>query len=345
MRTVRDLVKRRIEPQASAVDADAQFPAEGYRALASVGAVALHLPEPVGGGSAGIATSVRLIDEVGRTCGSTAALLSAAIPAMTALGSAGTLVPDLVDRFAAGGEIPVWVAGGIVASRVGDELILRGQASWVAGAESATGFVSVATIEGTDDVALCYVESGHPGLRIGELPTDLGLRGCGFRTLELQDVAVPALLQLSSGAAARTTVQNAIDHHWLALAAVAIGLGTGALQEARAYASERTQFGRPIGEFPAVRAILANAWSRMAAARQLVLAVATNYDAGLVDGGIAAALLEATEAAADASIEAVQVFGGYGFVKDYPAERFMRDAHVTRILADSLGDLRCLVGS
>lgn len=339
-----ELVSKRIEAHAVAVDEEARFPAEGYQALASIGAVVLHLPESIGGAGASIATSAGLIERVARACGSTAAALAMTIPATTALGRSGSAsARPLPDVFATGQKIPSWVGRGITASTSGGDLVLRGEASWVASAEAAHAFIVVADIEGTSDVALGVVEPDHPGLTVGDLETDLGLRGCGFRSVAFRDVTVPVSSQLARGPEARRAVEAALDHQWLAVAALAIGLGAGALEKARTYASERKQFGRAIGDFPAVRAILTNADARIGAARHLMYAAAAHSEAGLPDDGlIRDSLLSATEAAADVSVDAVQVLGGYGFVKEYPVERFMRDAHLTRVLADSFGNLRQL---
>lgn len=336
---MRDLVKARIEPEASDVDEWSRFPENGYRALASVGLLLLHMPEEVGGGGGGMLMSMAAIEEVARVCGSTAAVIAATVQVSTALGcGANEMARDRIGQIASGDHVAAWVGGGITYTSESTGYSLHGRATWVANADRAQSLVVVADAAGDTDsgVALLLVAPDQAGVRIGEIETDLGLRGCSLRSIEFNGVFVSPAGLLVDGASARAAVDSVGANHGLAVAALAVGIAQGALDEARSYVLERIQFGRRIADFPAIRAILSEAFVKVDAARQLVKRAAEQVDRGIIrEYTVNAALLAATEAAATTTIDAVQAFGGYGYVKDYPVERMMRDAHLARLLIGS----------
>ena len=338
-RVIRDLAKVRIGPEASDVDERSRFPENGYRALASVGLLVVHLTEEIGGGGGGMVTSTMAIEEVARVCGSTAAVLAATVQVSTGLGcGANEIARDLIEQIATGDNVAAWVGEGITYTSTGEGFVLHGRGTWVANANRAQSLVVVADADGDTDpgVALLLVGTDQAGVRIGEIETDLGLRGCSFRSVEFNGVLVSPASLLVDGASARAAVDSVTAHHGLAVAALAVGVGQGALDEARSYVLERIQFGRRIADFPALRAILSEAVVSIDAARQLVKRAAEQVDRGVIrEHTISAALLAATEAAAAVTIDAVQAFGGYGYVKEYPVERMMRDAHLARLLIGS----------
>lgn len=336
---MRDVVKGRIEQEASEVDERSRFPEKGYQALASVGLLVAHLPEEVGGGGGGMVTSVMAIEEVARVCGTTAAVVAATVQVVTALGcGAGEMARDRIGQVASGDHVAAWVGEGIACTSTRRGYVLHGRGTWVANADRAQSLVVAADAGASTDtgVALLLVATDQVGVRIGELETDLGLRGCSLRSVEFNDALVSPARLLADGVSARAAVDSVAANYGLAIAALSVGVAAGALDQARAYVLERVQFGRRISDFPAIRAILSDAFVRVDAARQLVKSVAGQVDRGAThEYAISAALLTATETAAEVTIDAVQAFGGYGYVREYPVERMMRDAHVARLLMGS----------
>ncbi len=336
---VRDVAKGRIEPEASEVDERSRFPEKGYHALASVGLFTAHLPEEVGGSGVGMVTSVMAIEEVARVCGTTAAVVAATVQVVTALGcGANEMARDRIGQIASGDHVAAWVGDGIAYASTHRGYVLRGRGTWVANADRAQSLVVAADTEGSTETraALLLVATDQAGVRIGAIETDLGLRGCSLRSVELNDVLVSPSCLLAEGASARAGLRMVASNHGLAVAALSVGIAAGALDQARSYVLERVQFGRRIADFPAMRAILSEAFVRVDAARQLVGSAARQVDRGAGEEHvISAALLTATETAAAVTIDAVQAFGGYGYVKGYPVERMMRDAQVARLLIGS----------
>ena len=341
-RTIRALATERLEPEASDVDARSRFPANGYDALVSVGVPALHLPERIGGGGGGILAMTLAVEEIARVCGSTAGVIAATVPATTALsGSAAAVAGHRIEQLAAGDHFSAWIADGVSCTPTAQGMVLNGQGSWVANADRAGQLVVVAEIDAEPEVAVLLVSTDQEGVYVGGVETDFGLRGCSLRSVDLRGVRVAAENLLARGAPARALIDRALTNHRLAVSALAAGVALGALDQARSYLVERQQFGKPIAEFPAIRMILANATVEVDAARQLTRMAAERIDQGTdAPSQASAALLAATEAAATVTIEAVQTFGGYGFIKDYPVERMMRDAHLTRLLVDSRSERR-----
>lgn len=338
-RVIRDLARSRIQPEASDVDEGSRFPEKGYQALASAGLLALHLPEEVGGGGGTMVTSTMAIEEVARVCGTTAAVIAATVQVSTALGcAAGEMARDRIEGIAAGDHVAAWVGEGLTYTSTSRGYVLHGRGTWVANADRAQSLVVVADEAGCTDtgVTLLLVATDQGGVRIGEIETDLGLRGCSLRPVEFDGVLVSPASLLVDGPSARAAVDSVAANHALAVAALCVGVAQGALDQARSYVLVRVQFGRRIADFPAIRAILSEAFVRVDAARALVKRAAEQVDAGVVrEYAISAALLAATETAAAVTIDAVQAFGGYGYVRDYPVERMMRDAHLARLLIGS----------
>jgi butyryl-CoA dehydrogenase len=336
---IRELAKARIEPEAVEVDERSRFPENGYRGLASVGLLALQLPEEVGGGGGGMVMSTMAIEEVARVCAATAAVVAATVQVSTALGCApGPTARDRIGQIASGDHVAAWVGEAITYSSTDKGYLLGGRGTWVANAERAQSLVVVAGAKAGADAGevLLLVATDQVGVRVGDIQTDLGLRGCSRRWVEFNAVAVSPACLLLEGAPVRAAVDSVAANHALAVAALSVGVAQGALDQARSYVLERVQFGRRIGDFPAVRAIVAQGLVRVDGARQLVRRAAQQVDRGVVrEHAISAALLAATETAAAVTIDAVQVFGGYGYVKGYPVERMMRDAALARLLIGS----------
>lgn len=186
--------------------------------------------------------------------------------------------------------------------------------------------------KGRDGVTAFLVEKGTPGLSVGRPLHKLGMRSSDTAELILEELEVrPANVVGEVNHGFRDTMRNLAGGR-ISIAALAVGIGLGAMEEARAYAKERRQFGRPICEFQAIQWKLADAWTELEAAGLMTMQAAYRKDRGQPYVQEAAmAKLFASEAAMRATIQAVQILGGYGYIREYPVERFMRDAKLCEI--------------
>ena len=177
------------------------------------------------------------------------------------------------------------------------------------------------------------VEADRPGFSVGKLEHKLGIKGSPTGQPIFDDVRVPAENLIGEVDKGMHVALGTLDHSRLGVAAQAVGIAQGATDHAAAYARERRQFGRPIAEFQGIQFKLADMETRTAAARELLYRACAKIDRGETDAGkySAMAKLFASDTAMAVTVEAVQVLGGYGYVTEYPVERYMRDAKITQI--------------
>jgi alkylation response protein AidB-like acyl-CoA dehydrogenase len=220
------------------------------------------------------------------------------------------------------------------AERTKDGWILRGQKQWITSGAYAGVFVVWARTggPGTKGLSAFLVEGGTPGLKPGKHEDKLGLRASNTVPLTFEDCRVPADALLGVEGGGFKIAMMALDGGRIGIASQAIGIATAALEEATAYANQRAQFGRPIGDFQAIQWMLADSKTELDAARLLALRAASLKEAKRPFSREAAmAKLFASEAANRICDRCVQIHGGYGYVRDFPAERHLRDVRVTRI--------------
>jgi alkylation response protein AidB-like acyl-CoA dehydrogenase len=220
------------------------------------------------------------------------------------------------------------------AERTAEGWTIRGQKQWITSGSHAGVFVVWARTggPGTSGISTFLVERGTPGLKIGKHEDKLGLRASSTVPLTFDDCKVPADALLGAENGGFKIAMMALDGGRIGIASQAIGIATAALEEATAYANERKQFGRPIGDFQAIQWMLADSATELDAARLLTLRAAQHKEAGLTFSTEAAmAKLYASEAANRICDRCLQIHGGYGYVKDFPIERHYRDVRVTRI--------------
>ena len=352
-RTFRDVVRRiceeRIAPRAAEIDATAEFPHDVRAVLAENGLLGLHIPEAYGGGEADAITFAVLIEEIARVCAS-----SSLIPGVQKLGTMPLLLAAGEEQkkawlppLAAGEELISYClseagsgsdAAGMAstARRDGDSYVLNGTKVWITGASVADAFVVTAKTDpdaGPRGISMFYVRADDPGLSIGKKEDKLGIRGSPTCQVHLDDCRVPADRLIGAEGEGLKIALRALDHTRLTIGAQAVGIAQGAIDVAAAYVREREQFGKPIGAFQGVSFMLADMAVETEAARQLVYTAAAKADRG--DGDLtlfsAYAKLKAGDVAMKVTTDAVQLLGGYGYTKDYPVERFMRDAKITQI--------------
>src|SRR5438034_7266561 len=352
-RQVRDLVRAlargRIAPLAAQVDETETYPTDQLAWLGAQGLMGLHIPETYGGAGLGALAFCLAVEEIAWACASTGVLYLVQYAGGFPIVAAGTeaqkrhYLPRLASgEITAAFSVSEPGAGSDVASlsttavRRGDRYLLNGTKMWVTNGSHAgvlTLFAAVDRGRGKHGVTAFLVEPGFPGFAVGKLERKLGIRGSPTVAIHLTDCEVPVENRLGGEGEGFRVALGALDHSRPAVGAQAVGIAQAALDAAVAYAKERSQFGQPIAAFQGIQFMLADMAMAVHASRLMV-----HHAAALVDRGATATSMEssmakcfASDAAMRVTTDAVQVFGGYGYTREYPVERFMRDAKITQI--------------
>ncbi|KOG40932.1 acyl-CoA dehydrogenase family protein [Streptomyces decoyicus] len=352
--SVRSLAEAKIAPFAAAVDEEARFPQEALDALVANDLHAVHVPEAYGGAGADALATVIVIEEVARVCGS-----SSLIPAVNKLGSLPVILSgseELKAKYlgplAKGDTMFSYClsepdAGSDAAGmktkavRDGDHYILNGVKRWITNAGVSDSYTVMAVTDPekrSKGISAFVVEKGDEGVSFGAPEKKLGIKGSPTREVYLDNVRIPADRMIGAEGTGFATAMKTLDHTRITIAAQALGIAQGALDYAKGYVQERKQFGKPIGDFQGVQFMLADMAMKVEAARQLTYAAAAKSER-ISAGGKgedltffgAAAKCYASDAAMEITTDAVQLLGGYGYTRDYPVERMMRDAKITQI--------------
>ena len=327
---VRTLARARIAPRAAEVDETEAYPADQLRLLGEQGLMGLYIPEAFGGSEMGALAFCLAVEEIAWACASTGVLYLVQYAGGFPIVAAGTEAQKrrYLPRLASG-EITAAFSvsepgtGSDVASlsttavRRGDRYLLNGTKMWVTNGSHAGVLTLFATVDrgrGKHGVTAFLVEPGFPGFAVGKLERKLGIRGSPTVAIHLTDCEVP--------------VENRLGAE-----GEGFRLALRALDAAVAYAKMRQQFGQAIAAFQGVQFMLADMAMHVHGARLMVHHAAALLDQGAPRGALEASLAKcfAADAAMKVATDAVQVFGGYGYTREYPVERFMRDAKVTQI--------------
>ncbi len=347
--TVRELAEDVIAPRAAEIDAQAEYPWDVHGALKAADLLAIHVPEEYGGAGADKIAHCLVVEEIARVCAS-----SSLIPMGNKLGTTGLILagsPDLKRRYlpaVAKGEaffsyaLSEREAGSDAASMKtraeadGDSYVLTGSKMWITNAGVSTHYTVMAVTEpgaGARGISAFVVHADDPGFSYGEKERKLGIKGSPTREIYFDGCRIPADRMIGEPGTGFTTALRTLDHTRLGIGAQAVGIAQGALDAAVAYVKERRQFGKPVSDFQGVQFMLADMAMRIEAARHLVYRAAALADAGGPNMTFtsSAAKCFASDTAMAVTIDAVQLFGGYGYVSDFPVERMMRDAKITQI--------------
>ena len=214
--------------------------------------------------------------------------------------------------------------------------MLNGSKSWISNAGVSTYYTVMATTDpaaGASGISAFVVRSDDPGFSVGTKERKLGIKGSPTCEVYFSDCTIPMMRIIGEPGTGLKTALRTLDHTRLTIGAQAVGIAQGAIDAAVAYVRERHQFGRPVSDFQGVQFMLADMAMRTEAARQLVYVAAAKAERGEPDltFASAAAKVLASDTAMAVTTDAVQLFGGYGYTKDFPVERMMRDAKVTQI--------------
>ena len=346
---VRAVCDAKVAPFAADVDEHARYPDEAAQALVAADFHAAHVPEEYGGAGADALATCLIIEEVAR-----ADVSASLIPAVNKLGSLPVLLAGseaLKRRYLpqlASGEggfsycLSEPDAGSDAAAmktratRDGDGWVLDGVKRWITNAGVSEFYTVLAVTDPeqrTRGISAFVVERSDEGVSFGAPEKKLGVKGSPTREVYLDKVRIPGDRMIGEPGTGFDTAMRTLDHTRVTIAAQAVGVAQGALDYALGYARERTQFGKPIAEHQGLQFLLADMGMRVEAARQLTYAAAGRSERGEPDLTFfgAAAKCFASDVAMQVTTDAVQVLGGYGYTRDYPVERMMRDAKITQI--------------
>lgn len=351
-KVARDYATRVIAPQARAIDEKEMFPKEILKGLGELGLLAVNVPEELGGSGAGVVSYGLAMQEIAAACASTAVTMAVTNMVGEVIATFGTeeqrtkYCPKLASAEYLAGAFALSEAGAgsdpgamrTTARDDGDSWVIDGDKQWITSGAHAGVFVvwartgDPATHKGTRGISCFLVEGGTPGLKIGRAEEKMGIRGSNTVPLVFEGLRVPksALLgQLNGGF---KVAMMALDGGRIGISCQAIGIARAALDESVQYAKDRKAFDKPIGEFQATQWKLADMKTELDAAHLLAMRAAYLKETNQTFSREASmAKLFATEAANRIVAHAVQIHGGYGYVRDFPAERHFRDAKVTTI--------------
>ncbi|WP_433232840.1 acyl-CoA dehydrogenase family protein [Actinomadura formosensis] len=353
-RTVRELAEAKIAPFAAEVDEESRFPQEALESLVANDLHAVHVPESYGGAGADALATVIVIEEVARVCGS-----SSLIPAVNKLGTVPVLLAgsaELKDAYlppVARGEamfsyaLSEADAGSDAAGmktravRDGDAWVLNGAKMWITNAGVSQYYTVMAVTDpaaGARGISAFVVEMSDPGVSFGAKERKLGIKGSPTRQVIFDDTRIPADRIIGAEGGGFKTALATLDHTRITIAAQALGIAQGALDFALGYVRQRRQFGRPVADFQGVQFMLADMAMRLEGARQLTYHAAVKSERAMRGERVADLTLVssackalASDVAMDVTTDAVQLLGGYGYTREFPVERMMRDAKITQI--------------
>ena len=346
---VRDFAQNEVRPRAEQIDRTHEFPADLVKKMAELGLMGVEVPEQWGGAGMDPICYAIAVEEVSVACGSTGVILSAhnslACAPIAKFGTDAQKEKHL-KPLASGQAVGCFgltePSAGSDAAAIktraelkGNEWIINGTKIFITNGKEAKTCVLFARSEdapGHRGMSAFIVPTDAPGFAVGKLEEKLGIVGSSTAELVLEDCRIPRENLLGERGQGFQVAMFTLDGGRIGIAAQAVGIARGALEAAITFAKERVQFGKPIAEFQAIQWMLADMATEIDAARLMVWRAAAMKKAGVrYSKESAMCKLYAAEVAERATTKAVQIHGGYGYVKDYPVERFFRDARITSI--------------
>jgi len=345
----RQVAQEKVKPVAAHYDETEEFAWDIVKIYAQSDLFGIYLPEEYGGMGGGVLELAICTEELSRACGSIALSLAA-----TALGTFPILLygnPDQKKKYlpdlAAGKKLAAFAlteaeagsdAGNIktTAKKDGDHYILNGTKQWITNAGEAEVYTVVAITDkkkGARGASTFIVEKGTKGMEFGKKEKKMGIRCSATREVIFTDCKIPKENLLAREGMGFIVAMKTFDQSRPGVAAQAVGIAQGALDVALDYSKKRIQFGKPISSFQGIQFMLADMAMQIEAARALIYASARMIDSGAKNIAKDSAMSKcfASDVAMKVTTDAVQILGGYGYMRDYPAEKFMRDAKITQI--------------
>ena len=350
----REFAENEVKPLAEEVDETEEFPAETVKKLGKLGMMGIYFPKEYGGAGADVLSYAMAVEEMSKVCGTTGVIISAHTSLCCApIFEHGTEEQKMkyLPKLCSGewiGAFGLTEAGAgtdaqgqqTTAVDAGDHWVLNGTKIFITNAGFAHVFVIIAVTGSTVDkkgrkrkeISAFIVERDFPGFSVGKHEKKMGIRGSSTCELIMEDCIVPKENLLGKLGNGFKIAMQTLDGGRIGIASQALGLAEGAVEEAVKYTKERVQFGKRISEFQNTQFQLADMHTRTEAAKWLVYSAAMkkqNHEDYSADASMAK--LFAAETASDVTRRAVQLFGGYGYTREYPVERMMRDAKITEI--------------
>ena len=348
-RSVRDFAAREIAPHVMKWDEAGEYPLATVKELGKLGLMGIIFPAELGGAGMGYVEYVTAIEELSRVDGSVGIIVAAHTSLCSNhifLAGNDEQKKKYISKLATGEFIGAWGltepgagsdAGSArcTATRKGNQWVLNGTKTFITNGAHADVAVVIAVTDKTahtHGLSAFLVEKGTKGFRPGKKENKLGLRASDTSELIFEDCAVPVANMLGKEGDGFVDAMRALDGGRISIAALSLGMAQGAFDAALKYSKQRKQFGKPISEFQAIQWKLADMATEIDAARLLTLRAAAMKDAGQkTTQESSMAKLFASEVAVKCANESVQIHGGYGFIKDYPAEKFYRDVKLCTI--------------
>jgi len=346
---VRQFVEKELKPRASKIDREGEFPWDIIKKLGKLGLMGMTVPREYGGAGIDRVSYMLALEEIARVCGSTAIT----VEAHNSLGVGHIYEKGTEEQrrkylpmLTSGEHIAAWAltepnAGSDAASiqttaiLEGNEWVINGTKHFITSGSIASVVVVMAKTDknkGAKGISAFIVEKGTPGLKYGVEEDKLGLRGSVTSELIFEDCRVPKENLLGEINMGFIGAMNILDRGRTAIGAMSVGIAQGALEQSIAYAKQREQFGRPISKFQAIQWMIADMATEIEAARLLVMRAAYLEDKGeRFTREAAMAKLFASEMATRTARKAIQIHGGYGYMRDFPLERFFRDVKLCEI--------------
>jgi len=348
-KTIREFAEKNIKPIAAKIDQEEYFPKDLYKKMGQMGLMSMTIPQEHGGAGIDRVSYMIALEEIARVCGSTAIT----VEAHNSLGvghiyERGTEAQrkKYLPKIVTGEGIAAWAltepnAGSDAASMQttavlkGNEWVINGTKQFITSGdicEVVTVMAKTDKDKGAKGISAFIVEKDTPGFKIGQLEDKLGLRGSHTAELIFEDCRIPKENLLGEKDIGFIGAMDILDRGRTAIGAMSVGLGQAALEDSIDYAKQRQQFGRPISKFQAIQWKIADIATEIDAARLLVYRAAFLEDQKKpfsIEASMAK--LFASEAAMRATRNAIQIFGGYGYTKEYPLERYFRDIKLCEI--------------
>jgi len=347
---VADFTAKEITPHAAAWDETQSFPQEAFRKMGALGLLGVLIPQEYGGSAMDAYAATIVMEELARGCAATSlsygahsVLCVANLHRNSSPEQARKYLPDLCNGNKMGAMAMSEPGAGsdslgmrLQARCKGDQYVLNGTKLWITNFECAETLLVYAKTKdgrGRDSLSAFVIEKGMPGFSVGKKLSKMGMRASPTGELIFEDCHVPASSRLGDEGTGVAQMMRNLDVERITLSGISLGIQRACLEVAGRYAVERKQFDKPIGEFQMVQKMLADMATELEAARQLVYYAARRVQgetAGM--GSLAAkAKLFASECATRAGLWAVQILGGYGYTKEFPVERYLRDAKLMEI--------------
>jgi len=348
---VHDICLERVEPRAAEIDRSGEFPWDIKDLFAKHDILAIPFAPEYGGISGSVLTLIVAVEEISKFCVTSSLILS-----VQSLGSLPIWLEGTEEQkrkylppLARGEQLAAYAltesgsgsdAGGMRtrATKRGDTYVINGSKTFITGGSVADTVVVFARTDQDGEtparnISAFIVEKTMPGFKVGKVEKKMGIRGSPTAQLFFEDLEVPVANRLGNEGEGFKLAMRVLDHSRPGIAAQALGIAEGAFDLARRYARDRRQFGKPIVEFQAIQFMLADMATQIEAARALTYASGDALDRQLPDVGASSSMakLFASDTAMRVTTDAVQILGGYGYLRDFPAERMMRDAKITQI--------------